>query len=141
MFSSWMPTSALVDGVNTGSGSSADSCRPAGSGVPCMVPPALYSFHAEPVRRPRTMHSTGSISARRQSITRPASSGCWASGGQSARSVDRRWLPITSPSCSTQKAVMAVSTRPLWGMGSAITTSKAESRSEVTIRRLPSPAS
>ena len=49
MFSSWSPSSALVDGVNTGSGSCDDSRRPAGSGAPFMVPDALYSFHADPV--------------------------------------------------------------------------------------------
>ena len=36
---------------------------------------------------------------------------------------------------------MAVSTRPLSGMGSAMTTSKAEIRSEATINKRPSPAS
>ena len=49
MFSSW-PVSAFVDGVNTGSGSGSDSRRPSGSGVPCMVPDARYSFQAEPER-------------------------------------------------------------------------------------------
>jgi hypothetical protein len=49
MFSSWSPTSALVDGVNTGSGSRSDSCNPSGSVAPCMVPVVRYSFHAEPV--------------------------------------------------------------------------------------------
>ena len=44
------PVMHLVDGVNTGSGSCADSSRPSGSFVPCMVPDALYSFHADPVR-------------------------------------------------------------------------------------------
>lgn len=47
MFSSW-PSSALVEGVNTGSGSLADFASPAGSLVPCIVPVALYSFHADP---------------------------------------------------------------------------------------------
>ena len=46
-----------------------------------------------------------------------------------------------SASSSHQKAVMAVSTRPLSGMGSAITTSKALMRSEATISSRPSPAS
>ena len=88
------------------------------------------------------MHSTGSISARRQSITRPAHSGLEAAaGGQSARSVETRWLPATSARCANQKADIAVSTRPLSGTGSSITTSNAEMRSEVTISHWPSPAS
>ena len=89
------------------------------------------------------MHSIGSISALRQSMMRPARSGSAAatSAGRSARSVDTRWLPATSPSCSNQKADMAVSTRPLSGIGSAMTTSKAEMRSEVTISRRSSPTS
>lgn len=73
MFSSW-PVPALVDGVNTGSGSLDDSDSPAGSEMPCTVPLDRYSHHAEPVRQPRTMHSIGSISALRTSIDRPVSS-------------------------------------------------------------------
>jgi hypothetical protein len=46
-----------------------------------------------------------------------------------------------SASSSSQKAVMAVSTRPLSGTGSSITTSKADIRSEATNSRRPSPAS
>ncbi len=87
------------------------------------------------------MHSIGSISAFRHSITRPAQSGRWALSGRSARSVLMRWLPTTPSNCSNQNADMAVSTRPLSGMGSAITTSNAERRSDVTISRRPSPAS
>ena len=49
MFSSW-PAAALVDGVNSGSGSGEDSASPAGSAMPCIVPEARYSFHAEPDR-------------------------------------------------------------------------------------------
>ena len=49
MFSSW-PLSALVEGVNTGWGSRVDCSRPLGSGWPCMVPDAWYSFQAEPDR-------------------------------------------------------------------------------------------
>ena len=46
-----------------------------------------------------------------------------------------------SPRSSNQNALIAVSTRPLSGTGSAMTTSKALSRSEATISRSPSPAS
>jgi len=53
--------------------------------------------------------------------------------------VDRRWLGATLASCPDQNAVMAVSTRPLSGMGSAMTTSKAEMRSEVTMANRSSP--
>jgi hypothetical protein len=87
------------------------------------------------------MHSTGSISALRHSMTRPASSGRCAAAGRSARSVDRRWLPITSANCSNQNADIAVRTRPFSVMGSSITTSKAEMRSDVTRSSRPSPAS
>ena len=89
------------------------------------------------------MHSTGSISARRVSMTRPARSASSATfcadGGRSARSVERRWPGTTSASWSNQNADMAVSTRPLCGMGSSITTSKAEMRSLVTMSRRSSP--
>jgi hypothetical protein len=44
-----------------------------------------------------------------------------------------------SASWSNQKADMAVSTRPLSGMGSAMITSKAEMRSLVTMSRRSSP--
>ena len=44
------PVMHLVEGVNTGSGSCEASTRPAGSFVPCIVPSALYSFMADPVR-------------------------------------------------------------------------------------------
>ena len=87
------------------------------------------------------MHSTGSISASRHSITRPARAGSCAPSGRSARSVEMRWLSTTSRICSNQNADMAVSTRPLSGIGSAMTTSNAEMRSEVTISSRPSPAS
>ncbi len=49
MFMSCSPSGAFVDGVNTGSGSLEASSRPAGSFVPCIVPFAWYSFHADPV--------------------------------------------------------------------------------------------
>ena len=49
MFMSWSPSSALVEGVNTGSGSWLDSSSPSGIAAPCMVPPVRYSFQAEPV--------------------------------------------------------------------------------------------
>ncbi len=52
------------------------------------------------------------------------------------------WLPgTTSASSSHQKVVVAVSTRPLSVMGSAMMTSNALTRSEATISRRPAPAS
>lgn len=48
MFSSCWPWSALVEGVNNGSGSFWDSKRPAGRGMPCTVPDFLYSAQPEP---------------------------------------------------------------------------------------------
>ena len=82
------------------------------------------------------MHSIFSISARRTSIPRPATpSMSRASAGKSAGSTLTRWLGATSAIWSSQNAVMAVSTRPLSGTGSGITTSKAEMRSEATISR------
>ena len=61
--------------------------------------------------------------------------------GQTLSEVEMRWLPTTPSRCSNQKADIAVSTRPLSGIGSAITTSNAEIRSDVTISRRPSPTS
>ena len=88
------------------------------------------------------MHSTGSMSARRTSIVRPALSGiALASDGKSSGSTDTRWFGAMSANSSSQNAVIAVSTRPLSGMGSAITTSKADMRSEATNSNCPSPAS
>ena len=46
-----------------------------------------------------------------------------------------------SDRCANQNAEVAVSTRPLSGMGSAMTTSKADMRSEVTMSSRSSPAS
>ena len=52
------------------------------------------------------------------------------------------WAPGTTSAISShQKLVMAVSTRPLLAMGSAMMTSNALTRSEATINRRPSPAS
>lgn len=48
MFSSCAPCSALVDGVNTGSGSFWDSTSPSGIFIPCIVPLFLYSDQADP---------------------------------------------------------------------------------------------
>ena len=104
-----------------------------------------YSSQACPARYPRTMHSRGSISARRTSMARPAHSGGSAlppsaaeiSTGSAASSVPG----TTSAISSNQKQVMAVSTRPLSGIGSAMTTSNALTRSEATMTRRSSPAS
>ena len=87
------------------------------------------------------MHSIGSISAFLQSMIRPSHSGRRHASGRSSSEVEIRWLPTTPSKVSNQNDDIAVSTRPLSGMGSAMTTSNADSRSEVTISRRPSPAS
>jgi len=133
MFSSWSPTAALVDGVKRGSARRSASTRPAGTASPWIVPDVRYSFHDDPATYARTMHSIGSISARRHNMMRPSSSGRRADSGRSATSVETRWLPMTPDSASNQWADMAVRTRPLSGTGSAITTSNADSRSDATI--------
>ncbi len=46
-----------------------------------------------------------------------------------------------SPVWSYQKALIAVSTRPFCGIGSANTTSKALTRSEATMSRVSAPVS
>ncbi len=136
MFSSCSPISALVDGVNTGSGRRSDSWRPAGISVPCIVPSAWYSFHADPVMYPRTMHSIGNMSALRVSIVATRQLRITGAVGEVGEvGGDAGGCGATSASRSNQNADMAVSTRPLSGMVSSITTSKAEIRSEVTIRR------
>ena len=89
------------------------------------------------------MHSSGTISARRASIARPASPAISAipgteaaiSSGSHVRCAQR----TTPVSCSHQNDVIAVSTLPLSGMGSSITTSNAEMRSEATSKRRSSP--
>ena len=76
-------------------------------------------------------------------MTRPARSGApRTAGGRSATSVEREVAPDhgrMSAKSSNQNAVIAVSTRPLLGIGSAMTTSNAESRSLVTISKRSSP--
>ena len=49
------------------------------------------------------------------------------------------WFGTMCPSLANQKFAISFSTRPLSGMGSGSTTSKAESRSLVTISILSSP--
>ena len=72
-------------------------------------------------------------------IERPVT--CAASAGETTDSgaMPVRWFGTTSASRSNQNSAMRFSTRPLSGMGSAMTTSKAESRSLVTISSLSSP--
>lgn len=48
MLMSLSPTSALVEGVNSGGSKRADSLRPSGSVMSCIVPDFWYSAHAEP---------------------------------------------------------------------------------------------
>ena len=49
-FSSWSPISALVAGVNSGSGSRSPSTRPPGSAIPQTSPVSAYSRRPDPVR-------------------------------------------------------------------------------------------
>ena len=131
---SW-PSVALVDGVKTGSGSCWASSKPAGNVDPCIVPDSWYSFHADPVMYPRTMHSRGYISALRTSSARPAHSGRLAASGKSAGSAETRWVEATEAKYSDHQTVIAVNTLPLSGIGSLNTTSNAEIRSVATISR------
>ena len=64
----------LRRGVKIGAGSRSPSCSPGGNAMPQISPVDRYSFQPEPARYPRTTHSTGRTSARRQIITRPRSS-------------------------------------------------------------------
>src|SRR5436309_2679539 len=69
------------------------------------------------------MHSIGSISARRTTMERPARSANppALAGGL----IETKLLGVSSVVCSSQNAVMAVSSRPLSGLGPSITTSNA----------------
>jgi hypothetical protein len=88
------------------------------------------------------MHSIGSMSARRTSIARPATSSISAAtGGSSAGSVATRCVGAIPASWPAKYAVIAVSTRPLSGTGSAKTRSKAEILSDATMSSRPSPTS
>ena len=83
------------------------------------------------------------MSARRTSIARPAMSESWASSspvsGIAAGSAVTRWLGAMSESTSSQCTVIAVSTLPLSGIGSARMTSNAEMRSDATMSNWSSP--
>ena len=92
------------------------------------------------------MHSSGTISARRTSTARPAPAVGQGAAAAAPRSISAgstaRIVPGTTSAISShQNAVMAVSTRPFSGMGSAMTTSNALTRSEATMSSRPSPAS
>ena len=87
------------------------------------------------------MHSIANMSARRHSMNRPAIDSSCAAAGRSARSVEIKWFPTIPSNCWNQNADIAVSTRPLFGTGSAITTSKALMRSDATMSSRPSAAS
>ena len=51
------------------------------------------------------------------------------------------WFGTMWPVRRNQKSDISVSTRPLWGMGSGSTTSKADKRSVVTISMWPASTS
>ncbi len=135
---------AFVDGVNIGSSSLSARRRPGRIGMPCTVPARSYSAQADPARYPRTMHSSESISARRIKTARPAQSDGSAApsaASMAAGSAASSAPGTTSASSSNQKQVMAVSTRPLCGIGSPMITSNALTRSEATMSRRSRPAS
>src|SRR6218665_3030420 len=69
IFWSCSPASALVAGVEIGSGSRAALPRPAGSGRPQIDCVAWYSFQPLPAREPRTTASIG-IRGRRRTTDR-----------------------------------------------------------------------
>ena len=71
------------------------------------------------------MHSTGSISQRAHEHDPPGERGVRASAGRASSSVETRWLGRRRRGARTRTRVIAVSTRPLSGTGSAMTTSKA----------------
>jgi hypothetical protein len=136
MFSS-CPVSALVAGLNSGGSSRSLSSNPAGIASPASVPLALYSFHADPAMYPRITHSIGKTVVRRQSIARPASVlRCIASEGTAATissiSALIMWCQTSSSNRRSHHAVIWVSTAPLCGIGSAMTTSNALTRSVAT---------
>ena len=91
------------------------------------------------------MHSSGSISARRTRTARPAHSAGSAippSAAEIAAGSTASVEPGTTSAISShQKHVIAVNTRPLSGIGSAMITSNALTRSEATMSSRSSPAS
>ena len=134
MFSSW-PDAAFVAGVNTGAGSRLPRRRPRGSGVPPRPPVAVYSFHAEPARYPRTTHSMSIRRSFRTIIDRPSSSARRSrrDRGNAFTSAVMKWVGIIRATRSNQKADSPVSTRPLSGIPVGNTTSNADRRSVAMI--------
>ena len=142
-FSSW-PLVAFVAGVKIGSGSSSPAESPGGSLSPQTVPLRRYSAQPLPASRPRTTHSNGITSAARTSIDRPRSGPRSTPAGSpiASTSVVIRWWgtgrgPLKSQ--SNQWLEMAVSTRPLSGIGVGRIQSKALIRSVETISIRASP--
>ena len=148
MLRSW-PSAALVEGVKIGSSSWLASCSPAGIAVPCTVPDsgvllvglagevaAHDALELEHVGPPHQDGPAGPVGGQRGVARRTASASAMATG--SAVICEPGTMSAIS---SHQKLVMAVSTRPLSVMGSAMITSNALTRSEATITRRPSPAS
>ena len=153
MFWSW-PASAFVDGVKIGSANRSASRRPAGIGVPWTVPLATYSFYAWPgqvaaddalerehLGPPHEHRPAGHARHRRRAGRHREAAAAGTRATISAGSAVTMLLGARSASSSFQNAVIAVSTRPLSGIGSAKTTSNALIRSDATISRSPSPAS
>ncbi len=141
IFMSW-PVSAFVEGVNSGFSNASVNCIPAGTSMKWTVPLTRYSSKAWPASRARTMHSSGNISALRTSMVRPCQSLASANPGTnvSITAGSHETSAVgTEANSLTQKCVSPVRTRPLLGMDSFITTSKALRRSEATIKRWSSP--
>ena len=86
------------------------------------------------------MASTGKGFSRRTTSARPSSARrSVGSVKASASDKDAMWLMTICRERSNQKHDSAVSTAPFPGMGSGRTTSKADMRSVVTIKRWASP--
>ena len=85
------------------------------------------------------MHSSGNISALRTSMARPCHCVCSRNPGTVVSITCGSQLTsadgTASPNSLIQKLVIPVRTRPFSGIASSMTTSKALSRSEATIKR------
>ena len=140
------PESALVAGVKMGSGNCDPAASPAGSLTPQIDPLRRYSVSADPAIQPRTTHSNGMTSVpctsmerpRSDSRSKPAGKHAAANSLMASMSVVMRWCAMGSgpvDSQSNQNAEMAVSTRPLSGIGVGSTQSKALIRSVLTMSK------
>ena len=88
----------------------------------------------------RTVLLSSGCTVRRSMIsTSPPDSASASAATTDSGATPVRWFGTMSPSLSNQKSVIWLSTTPLPGIGSFMTTSNADRRSVVTIRILSSP--